>query len=175
MRIATFMTTVSLMLFGTIAIAQNVTYDFDHSANFSRFRTYAWVNGSSVADELNHRRIVSAIELQLASKGFARVATSASPDVLVAYHASFDKNLEINGFSTGWGGFRWGGSRTGTARVDEILIGTLAVDMVDAKTKTIVWRAMASKEIDVKASPEKRDRNITRAVEKLFKNYPAGK
>ena len=34
---------------------------------------------------------------------------------------------------------------------------------------------MASKEIDVKASPEKREKNINRAAEKLFKNYPPKK
>ena len=47
--------------------------------------------------------------------------------------------------------------------------------IVDARVKTIVWRAMATKEIDVKASPEKREKNITRAVEKLFTHYPSAK
>ena len=60
-------------------------------------------------------------------------------------------------------------------RTEEILIGTLAVDMVDARTKTIVWRGMASKEVDVKASPERRERNINKAAQKLFDNYPPSK
>jgi hypothetical protein len=92
--------------------------------------------------------------------------------VLVAYHATFDKNLQINGFSSGWGGYRFAGNRTGTATVEEIVVGTLAIDLVDAKSKTIVWRGMATKEVDVKANADKREKNINRAAEKLFKNYP---
>jgi len=126
-------------------------------------------------DELNHKRIVNAVDAQLAAKGFTKVEPGANPDVLVAYHATFNKNLQINGFSSGWGSYRFGGNRSGTARVDELLIGTLVVDMVDAKTKTIVWRGTATKEVDVKASPEKREKNINKAAEKLFKNYPPEK
>src|SRR6185295_5299745 len=152
MRIATFVAAASLMLSGTIALAQNATYDFDKAADFSRFKTYTWVRGTNVKDELNHKRIVRAVDAQLASRGFARVEAGESPDVLVAYHASFDRDIQINGFSSGWGGYRFGANRSISARAEEILIGTLAVDLVDAKTKTIVWRGMASREIDGKAS-----------------------
>jgi hypothetical protein len=172
MRIATFVSTVGLAVMGTIAFAQNVTYDFDRSANFSSFKTYAWVRGTNLSDELNHKRVMRAVDTQLSAHGLARSESPATADVLVAYHASFDKNLQINGFSSGFGGYRFGGNRSGTATVDEILIGTLAVDIVDAKTKTIVWRGLATKEVDTKASAEKRDKNINRAAEKLFKNYP---
>ena len=50
--------------------------------------------------------------------------------------------------------------------------GTLIVDMVDGRTGIIVWRGIATREIEVKADPAKRDRNMTRTAEKLFKNYP---
>ena len=172
MRIATFFTAAGVLVLSTIGLAQNVTYDFDKSMNFSSTQSYAWVRGAIVADELNHRRIINAVDAQLQARGLRKVEKSADPDLLVAYHASFDSDLQIVGFSSGWGGYRWGGTRTGTARAEEILTGTLAVDVVDADTKAIVWRAMASKEIDVKASPEKRERNINRAVEKIFSNYP---
>ena len=92
--------------------------------------------------------------------------------MLVAYHASFDTNLRINGFSSGWGGYRFGGRAPARATVEEIVVGTLAVDMVERDTKTIVWRGMATKELDPKAKPEKREKNIDQAAEKLFKNYP---
>lgn len=170
MRFATFATTACLALLGTIVFAQSVTYDFDRSADFSRFRTYSWVRGTNLNDELNHQRIIRAVDAQLASRGFSKVDASANPDALVAYHASFDRNLEING--SGWGGYRFAGPRSGTARVEEVVVGTLAIDMMDARTRNIVWRGMAAKELDAKASPEKRDKNITKAAEKIFKNYP---
>jgi hypothetical protein len=172
MRLQTFATTAALAALGTIAFAQNVTYDFDRSVDFGRLRSYSWIRGTVLNDQLNHGRIVRAVDAQLSLKGLAKVEQSARPDVLVAYHATFDRNLEINGFSSGWGPYRFGGSRSGMARAEEILVGTLAVDVVDAKTNTIVWRGLASKDIDVKASPEKREKNINQTVGKLFKNFP---
>jgi hypothetical protein len=175
MRIASFVTAAALLVMGTITFAQNVSYDFDRATNFSGIRTYAWVRGTTLDDELNHSRIVRAIDAQLTLKGLVKLETPSNADVVVAYHATFDRDLQINGFASGWGGYRFAGSRAGTVRAEEILVGTLVVDVVNAKINTIVWRGIASKDIDVTASPEKRDKNITKTAEKLFKNYPPKK
>ena len=53
-----------------------------------------------------------------------------------------------------------------------ILIGTLVIDMADAKQGQLAWRGMATKEVDTQAKPEKRDKSINNAVKKVFKNYP---
>jgi hypothetical protein len=171
MRIATAATVIGLALLGTITFAQNVTYDFDRSAPFARFKTYSWVKGTPVKDQLNDKRIVSAIDSQLLAKGFTKVAEGGDADVLVAYHASFDTNFQINGSSSGYG-YRVGALRTGRATIDEVTVGTLAIDLVDASSKTIVWRGLASGELDPAAKPDKRDKNIRKATAKLFKNYP---
>jgi hypothetical protein len=57
-------------------------------------------------------------------------------------------------------------------RVREILIGTLAIDLVDAQKKEVAWRGLGTKEIDTNAKPGKREQNINKAVEKIFKQYP---
>jgi hypothetical protein len=172
MRIATLVGTAGLALLSTSAFAQDVTYDYDKTADFSRLKTYAWAQGASVNDELNHKRIIAAVEAQLAAKGFTKVEASENPDVLVAYSARFGRDVQVTGYSTGWGGTRWGPGRTGSARVEETVTGALSVDIVDAKTKSILWRGIARKDLDVDASPEKRNKNINKAMEKLFKNYP---
>ena len=172
MRIRTFVTMACLALAGTITFAQNISVDFDKRAAFARFTTYAWVPGTNLIDQLNHHRIVSAVDAQLAMKGLAKTEQTANPDLLVAYHASFDTNLKISGFGSGWGGYRFAGTRSGTAVAEELLIGTLVVDVVQAKNKHIVWRGMATKEIDPYASADTREKNIQKAAEKLFKNYP---
>ena len=51
------------------------------------------------------------------------------------------------------------------------MVGTLAIDMIDAQTRNIVWRGVASRELDARASPEK-EKGINKAAEKIFKNYP---
>lgn len=177
MRIATFLTATTLTLAGTIALAQTVTYDYDRTTHFARLRTYAWVRGTGVDDDLNHKRIVNAIDAQLASRGLREVPPGAGPDVLVSYHATFDKDVEVSGYSSGaaWVGPRFGAIRTGSVRAHEVLIGTLAVNMLDAQTRTTVWRGTATKDVSAKASPEKRDRNIEKAVAKIFRHYPVQK
>jgi hypothetical protein len=99
--------------------------------------------------------------------------------VIVVYHVAFDEQKDISSYSSGpmYGGYGYGwgggwGMTTTDVRVREILVGTLAVDMIDAKKKEVAWRGLGTKEIDTNAKPEKRDSNISKAVEKIFKNYP---
>lgn len=171
MRITALLAAASVVLVGTLTMAQSVTYDFDRSAPFASFRTFAWVGGMVLPDQLNHARVVNAVSAQLSAKGLTRVEPTSRPDLLVAYHAAFDRDLQVTGFSSGWGPYRLAG-RSGVARTEQIVTGTLVVDLVDARTHTIVWRGTASREMDPKANGEKREKNITRAAERLFRNYP---
>ena len=108
-------------------------------------------------------------------RGSRGVEPSANPDVLVAYHASFEKNLEISGSTHGWGPVGVGGDGWGSARVQPLLVGTLIVDISDARTGAIVWRSLASSDIRPTDKPKNRDQKITKATEKMFKNYPSGR
>jgi len=56
--------------------------------------------------------------------------------------------------------------------VRDITVGTMVIDIADAKQSQMVWRGIGVKEIDTQAKPEKRDKSITNAVKKIFKNYP---
>jgi hypothetical protein len=66
-------------------------------------------------------------------------------------------------------------STTTTGTTTTIYVGQLGLDMYDAANKDLVWRGTASKTIDPKAKPEKQQKNIAKAVEKLLKNYPPQK
>jgi hypothetical protein len=170
MRIAALVG-LGMALAGSNAFGQDVAYDYAKGTDFSKLKTYSWVQGKGLNDELNHKRIVAAVDAQLAAKGMIQAAAGSTPDVTVSYRVEFDKSIEVTGFASG-PGWRFGGMRTGTARAEEVLSGSLAVDMVDPRAGSIVWRSVASKIVDVKADPEKRDKNIAKAAEKLFKNYP---
>ena len=61
---------------------------------------------------------------------------------------------------------------TSTTQVRDILIGTLVVDLADAKKGQLAWRGMGVKEVKTQADPEKRDKSINEALKKIFKNYP---
>jgi hypothetical protein len=160
------------------AAAQKVSYDYDKTANFAAFKTYAYKDGTAVGQELIDTRIVAAIDAQLAAKGLTK--TDTNPDVFVVYHVAFDKEKDISTFSSGYGGgygpygWGWGGGWGGTTttQVRDILIGTLVIDLADAKRGQLAWRGMGVKQVDTQAKPEKRDKSINNAVKKVFKSYP---
>ena len=170
---------IAMMLGPVLVLAQKTTYDFDKSATFAAFKTFAHKDGTKVGQELIDQRIVTAIDTQLGEKGLMR--SDASPDLFVVYHVAFDKQKDISTFSTGYGGgygpYGWGwggmgGMSSSTTQVRDILIGTLVIDIADAKQGKLVWRGMGVKEVNTTASPEKRDKSINNAVKKIFKNYP---
>jgi hypothetical protein len=165
------------MLIPTAALAQKVSYDYDKTANFASFKTYAHKDGTKVGQPLIDDRIVAAIDTQMAAKGFTKSETN--PDVFVVYHVAFDKQKDISSYSSGYpggyGAYGWGwggGMSTTSTQVRDILIGTLVIDMADAKKSELAWRGMGVKEVQTQASPEKRDKSINEAVKKIFKNYP---
>jgi len=167
-----------LLVVPALVLAQKVSYDYEKSANFAAFKTYAHKDGTKVGQPLIDDRIAAAIDTQLAAKGLTK--TESNPDVFVVYHVAFDKQKDISTFSSGGGGYGpygwgWGGGWAGgtsTTQVRDILIGTLVIDMADAKKGQLAWRGMGVKEVNTQASPEKRDKSINEAVKKIFKNYP---
>jgi hypothetical protein len=169
--------TLAIAALPVIAAAQKTTYDFDKTATFASFKSYALKDGTPTGNPLIDNRMTAAIEAQLAAKGLVR--NDAAPDVFVLFHVAYDEQKDISSYSSGpmYGGYGWGwgggwGTTTTDVRVREIIVGTLAIDIVDARRKQMVWRGLGTKEIDTNAKPEKRDQNITKAVEKIFKNYP---
>ena len=167
----------ALLLVPALALAQKTSYDFSKTANFASFKTYATKDGTKVGQQLIDDRIASAIDAAMASKGFTK--TASNPDVYVVYHVAFDKEKDISTFSSGYGGgygpygWGWGGGMgTTTTQVRDIVVGTLVIDMADARKGQVAWRGMGVKEVQTQAKPDKRDKSITNAVNKIFKNYP---
>ena len=112
-----------------------------------------------------------------------RVALLTGGRVKIGYQAAIKEDKQYNAYSTGvgpgwgygpgWGrGYGYGGPTNTTVQTTTIHIGELALDMYDAAEKKLVWRGEASKTLDEKAKPEKRQKNLQKAVAKLLKDYP---
>lgn len=159
-------------------VAQDVTYNFDQAANFSQFKTYKWVEikDRASADQLVDKQIRTSIETQLSTKGLSKSAGDTA-DLYIAYQVGVNQEKEINSYTTGgagWGyGARWGGmGGMTTSTTSTINIGTLVLDMYEPAGKTLVWRGKATKTLDPNAKPDKRQKNLDKAMAKLLKNYP---
>ena len=182
MRLTKRLTFLPALLFMVVCTyGQDVHYNYDRGANFAGYKTYQWVDipGGAVADQLIDRDIKRAIDEQLAQKGLTRVENGA--DLYVGYRAVIreEKGINLSGWGErygGWGG--WGGAwGTGTVQgqTSTIPVGTLLVDLYDPAKKQLIWRADASKTIDLKKDPDKNYKNLQKAMAKLFKNYPPNK
>jgi len=154
-----------------IVRAQKTSFDFDHTAEFAQFRTYAWQQATPAGEHFLAQRIVSAIDSQLAAKGLVKTDTNA--DVYVLYHVALGVQKTVSGFGGGSGPYGGrGGLDTFDARLNDIPVGGLVIDLVDASTRQLVWRGIGVDQIDVEAKPEKRDAMVDKAVGKILKNYP---
>jgi Domain of unknown function (DUF4136) len=171
-----------LLASAVTAFAQDVRYNFDKQADFSQFKTYKWVTlkGAQAPNDLVDMQIKAAIDAELAAKGLKRIDTDTA-DLYVGYQGAISTEKQYTSYDTGWGygpgwyGGGWyggGGMSTTTGQTSTIYVGQLAVDMYQAGQKQLVWRGVASKTIDENAKPEKRQKNLAKAMTKLFKNYP---
>ena len=101
-------------------------------------------------------------------------------DLFVGYQMAVGQEKQITSYNSSWGygpswgraGWYGGGTGISTASTSTLLVGTLALDMYEVPKKQLVWRSIATKTIDPNTKPEKRSKNITKAVAKLLKNYP---
>ncbi len=162
-----------LLMAAGSGLAQKVTNDWDKSIDYSKYKTYAWVKGTPAKNQMNDERIVRAIEGQLAAKGLQKVDSGANPDLVVAYHVAVGEQAQLNtmGYGGGWR-YGYGGGGMSTTTVTKILTGQMVVDLGDVKEKKLIWRGTANDTVSGKDTPEKVEKLINKAVEKMFKKYP---
>ena len=169
---------VVLFVLSTTASAQDIKYNYLRGADFSRYKTYKWVRvpGVQYPNAILDEQIMQAIDTQLALKRLSKV--EENPDLYITYQVAVDQEKQWNSYSSGgdywgWGGWGgWGGMSTTTVTSRTINIGTLNCDIYDVSTKKQIWRGEASKTLGSGKDPEKVQKNIQKAVEKLFKKYP---
>jgi hypothetical protein len=179
MRMKTLAVAAALSFVGAAAIAQDVKIDFDKDANFAAVKTFSAKIGTSWNNPISEKRITAEIEETLTKKGWAK-ADADKADALVVLHGATEKQKTLNTFYSGmggYGGYGWrgmggGGMGTATTTTSEYLVGTLVVDIFDAKTKQLMYRGIAQDEISDK--PEKNTKKVAKAAEKLFKDFPPG-
>lgn len=164
------------------ARAQDVRYNFDKSTDFSKFKTYKWVpiKDAPPLNELVDKNIKTAADAQLAQKGLMRTDAETA-DLYIGYQGAVGQEKEFTSYNSSWGygpgwyrGGWYGGPSSGytTGQTSTIYVGQIAIDMYDSANKALVWRGVVSKTIDPKAKPDKQEKNLNKAMAKLFKNYP---
>jgi hypothetical protein len=171
MKKRVFAVVVLSLFVSTLAFAQKTNIDWDRSANFSNFHTYMWEQSPNPAHGLWGPRIVDAIDKQLQAKGLTKV--DSNPDMWVVYSNSIHDQKQVvgtgYGFGPSWGWGSWAGGPV-TYNTFVTKIGTLVVELADAKDKQLLWRGSVTNTISDNSN--KNINNLDKSVSKLFQNYP---
>lgn len=158
---------------GRIA-AQIANPSFDGAADFSKYKTYKWVNidNAQHLDELTADQLMGTIDVELAKKGLK--PQSENVDLYVGYQIAGGKGQNLAFYNFGAPNRPApgaSGSSTGAAS-STVHSGELVLDIYDAAKKQLVWRGYVAHAVDADAKPEKKQKHMDYAVAKLLKDYP---
>ena len=170
------------LLIVVTAWAQKIETGYDKSADFTRYKTYSWIPRTTPATNPVLATIINNdIEYELNQKGLRKV--DSNPDLLVKSYggagdveggyAAQDPGYTATGGAPIPGGTMWGGSLPPTP-VPQTMHGSITVDLVDARKKQLVWRAIAKGKMDYNKRSKLLD-HANKAVSEMFKKYPPSK
>ena len=172
---AVFVLMGMMLLFAGKLSAQQVKTDYDRNANFGQYKTYSWAQVKT-QNALDVDRIKTAVNAALAAKGWTQVDSGGDVSIVAIEITRNQQTLNTfyDGFGGGWGWRRFGGGGFGeaTTTTETYKVGTLVVDLFDAKTKQLIWRGTSSDTLS--NNSDKNIKNLDKGVENMFKSFPPG-
>ncbi len=161
----------SAVFIGAVVVLAAVKTDYDHSADFGKYRTYSWVNVKA-GNELWVDRIERAVDSQLSAKGWSKVPSGGDASVTAFGSTHNQRSLQTfyDGLGGGWGWRGFGGMGMATTTVENTPEGTLVVDIFDSQSKKLIWRGTATETLS--DNPEKNEKKLDKSAEDMFKKFP---
>ena len=164
MRLTVAVYGLLLCLLSPALMAQQVSVNYDHSRSFAGYHTYAW--GSNNANQIQNSILAQVarqdIDAAMQGKGLQTVAENQNPDLILTASGGMQQVTSYTAWRTGWG--------TATITPEQNVVGTLIVDLYDAKAQALVWRGIAQDTLSEKGN--KNQEIVGKAVRKMFKQWP---
>lgn len=149
-----------------------VSAGWDKNVDFSKYYTWSWKEDGSIRDPVWGQRFRSVLTDTLASKKLAPIDTS--PDLWAVAHVRLSSETQIVPYSNAWG-YGWGAWATAYYPVEyQIPVGTIILDLVDARKKELVWRGSANGALRSNRTNEQREERLTEILAQMFAGYPPG-
>ncbi len=159
--------------------------DMDKGVDFSKFKTYqyyGWAEESNkILNDIDQRRIESAFGREFDKRGMQYVEENG--DLIVTLYIVTEKKTQTTANTThmggygygghyGWGpAYGWGASSSHTTFNEyDYTVGTLIIDVYDAKDKKLIWESIAQGTVDEKTKG--REERINKIVANMMKDYP---
>jgi hypothetical protein len=185
-----FLGFLAALLLLVSSCAPRVQVDARRNVNFNKYRTYAWMDPDVTAgknpvfyNEIATQNVEDALNGTLAEKGLSLNQTS--PDLIIGYHFFVENKTRtvsdpspMYGPFMGWGRWGWNGWGPGwwgwnggmrQYRQEQYQSGTVVVDMVDARTRKLVWRGAVQDAIN---NPTRIGPELTREVNRILEKFP---
>jgi hypothetical protein len=167
MKIKSIGCAILLCMTATLALGQTVSVNYNHSQSFAGYHTYAW--GSNNANQIKNSILAQAaqqdIDAALQGKGLQKVEENQTPDLIVTANGGLQQQTSYTAM-----GMRGFGGGMGTITPQQNVIGTMIVDLYDAKTQSLVWRGMGQNTLSNNGS--KNQQTVQKAVTKMFNQWP---
>jgi hypothetical protein len=149
--------------------------DYDRNVSFSTYHSFYVLKGNPSGNPLMDQRATADVKSALTAKGWREVPDGQGDAAVVIHAATKTKHTYetmYDGFGGGWrwrrGGF--GGFGDATTFVTDYKVGSLVVDIFDAKTKQAIWHGSASDALSDNAVSNAQA--TEQAVDKLFAAFP---
>jgi len=148
-------------------MGQQVSVNYNHSQSFSQFHTYAWGsnNANQVQDSILAQVAQQNIDAALQGKGWQKVQENQNPDVIVTGNGGMKQQTSYSAW-----GMRGIGGGMGGITPEQNVIGTLIIDLYDAKNQSLIWRGIAQGTLNNNGN--KNQQLVQKAITKLFKQWP---
>jgi hypothetical protein len=147
--------------------AQQVSVNYNHSASFTQYHTYAW--GSNNTNQIQNSILAQVaqqdIDNAMSQKGLQKVSESQNPDLILTASGGEKEQTSWNAW-----GMRGIGGGMGGISPQQNVEATMIVSLYDLKEKSLVWRGIA--EDTLSNNGNKNQQLVEKAVQKMFKQWP---
>jgi len=171
------LTASCIALLSVACSSLRVGSDYDHSAGFANYHTYAWLPRAHYAgvNPLVAKRAKDAIDAELKSRGYAPAEDPTKADFVVNFTIGARDRLDVQSYPTAYrGAWRWGLGYYGEqVDVRQYREGTLAIDVFDGATHQPVWSGWATKEIS-QSDQERSTEALRNAAASVLARFPPG-
>ena len=159
-----------------------VRYDYDKQATFSSYKTYDWYAASpqakgkarNVDNPLMDRRVRQAVERELGARGY-KLDKGGEPDFLLTYYPMYQDRTVVTstGLYPGWGWRPMGfGMATQFREVHHFREGSIALEVMDGKSRQLVWQAVGEGALSGLEDPQEADERVGTAVKQILARFP---
>lgn len=148
-----------------------VVSDFDKEVNFTNYNTYAFhkpsVDAAKISD-LDKRRILRAIDHELTGKGMIK---SEEPQIIIGIYTKEQERVDIYQNYPSWGWYPYYYPYGYGNQISKSTEGTLFIDILDAKTKNLIWQGIGYSDL-ITGDMERKEKRINEIVAKILAAYP---